>query len=245
MNQKKNNKKDLLKTQSMNLFNRIIGALFRPIKTFSYLNMKPDWWRAMCVIIIASILVSILYIHKTDLNKVTEIQLKESGSLEKLPDDQRQSTIKQHAQRMKYTLLLIPLILPIGFLIQTGILYFIFRLFKGGITFKKAFSMVSYSHLPLVIERIIAAIVLLLKSVNEIPFNRLVILDLTVFLVREQTSRFLWNLAYSMCFFSIWSLILLCIGMAAINNLNRRKSFIIVISFWLLWTIVNSFLGSL
>ncbi len=229
----------------MNLFNRIIGVLFRPIKTFSYLNMRPDWWGAMCVIIIVLILVSLLYVHKTDMEKVAQIQLEESGRLEEIPDEQRESTIKQHAQHMKNRRLLTPLALPVFFLIQAGILYLIFRLFKAGITFKKVFSVVSYSYLALAVESIITAIILLSKSVNEIPINHLLILDLTVFLVREQTSRILWNLAYSMCLFNIWAIILLCIGMASISNINRRKSVIIVISFWVVWIIIPSLFGNL
>jgi len=246
MSQDEIKRQEISDEPSMSFFSRIFGALFFPSKTFPHLNRRPDWLGAMVVIIIFSLCMSLLYAQKTDLIRITRQQLEQSGRIDELTEEQRQRAVEISSKIQRYVLLVGAIFFtPLTFLIIAGIMHLIFSLLQAGTTFKKVFSVVSYSYLPMVFSALIGIILLLGRKVNVVPIQDLVKSNLSVLLVQEESSKFLWNLASSIDFFSLWSVVLLCIGMTAISKISLKNSSLIVGSLWIVWVVIIAFLRSL
>jgi len=245
MNQEEIKKEEALEQPRMGFFSRVTGALFSPTKTFAYLDKRPDIWGAMILIFIFVFCLMVLYAQKTDLEFVTRQQLEQTGRAEQMTEEQLDQAVTIGAKIGKYMLMIGPLFSPIGFLIVAGVLYLIFKLFQGETTFKKAFSVVTYSYLPSIFSSIIGIILLLRSEVNKIPLESLVKSNLSILLTQEETSVFLWSLASRVDIFTIWIVILLSIAMATIKKTKLRNSFIVVGGLWIVWVLISALLGSL
>jgi hypothetical protein len=244
--QENNKKEEALTKPSMGLFSRIIGVIFSPSRTFSYLNKRPDWLGVLIVIIIFSLCMSLLYAQKTDLKAMTRLQLERSGRAEQMTEAQLDRAADISGKIGRYMMIVGPILgTPIAFLIVAGLLHLIFSLFQGDTTFKKVFSIVAHSYVPGIFASIIGILLLLTRKVNEIPIEELVKSNLSILFVQGETSKFLWNLSQSIDLFSIWAVVLLGIGMAAISKLKQRTSYIIVFSLWIVWVLINAFVRGL
>jgi hypothetical protein len=241
--QENNKKEEALKQPSMGLFSRIMGVIFSPSRTFSYLNKRPDWLAILIVIIIFSLCMSLLYAQKTDLKAMTRLQLERSGRAEQMTEAQLDRAADISGKIGRYMMIVGPIFgTPIVFLIVAGLLHLIFSLFQGDTTFKKVFSVVAYSFVPSIFSSIIGILLLLTRKVNEVPIEELVKSNLSILFVQGETSKFLWNLSQAIDLFSIWAVVLLGIGMAAISKLKQKTSYIIVISLWIVWILLTAFL---
>lgn len=246
MNQEEINKDEALEQPTMGFFSRVTGALFSPTKTFAYLDKRPDIWGAMIVIIIFTLCFSLLYVQKTDMKIITLQRLEQQGRTEQMTEEQLDQAVNIGAKIGKYMMIVGAFIgTPISFLIIGGILYLIFKLLQGETTFKKVFSVVSYSYLPGVFASLIGIILLLTKTTNEILPENLVKSNLSILLVQEEVSKFLWNLSSSIDIFSIWVVILLSICMAVLKKTKLINSFLIVGGLWIVWIVISSLLRGL
>jgi hypothetical protein len=201
------------------------------------------------IIIIFSLALSMLYAQKTDWKAMIRTQLERSGRADKITEEQLDQALS-----LKYLDVLFPRILmiaapiygiPIAFFIVAVLLHLIFSLFQGETTFKKVFSVVVYSYIPSIFSSIIGILLLLTRKVNEVPIEELVKSNISILFVQKEMPKFLWNLSQSIDIFSIWAVILLGIGMAAISKLKQRTSYIIVISMWIVWILISAFLKGL
>lgn len=241
--QENNKKNEALEQPSMGLFSRIICIITSPLRTFSYLDKRPDWLGVLVIIIIFSLAMSMLYAQKTDLKAMTRLQLERSGRADQMTEEQLDRAADISGKIGRYMMIAAPILgTPIAFLIVAGLLHLIFSLFQGETAFKKVFSVVAYSYIPGIFSSIIGILLLLTRKVNEVPIEELVKSNISILFVQKETPEFLWNLSQSIDIFSIWAVVLLGIGMAAISKLKQKTSYIIVISLWIVWILLYAFL---
>jgi hypothetical protein len=208
--QESNKKKESLEQPSMGLFNRMIGIITSPSRTFSYLDKRPDWLGVLVIIIIFSLALSMLYAQKTDLKAMTRLQLERSGRADQMTEEQLDRAADISGKIGRYMMIAAPILgTPIAFLIVAGLLHLVFSLFQGETAFKKVFSVVVYSYIPGIFSSIIGILLLLARKVNEVPIEELVKSNISILFVQKETPKFLWNLSQSIDIFSIWAVILL------------------------------------
>lgn len=245
MNQDEITNKETSKQTTIGFFSRITGVLFSPSKTFAYLDKRPDVWGAMILIIIVAFCTMFIYAQKSDFKTISRTRLELSPRYEQLSEEQIERVVNIQSKVEKYMSYVGPFLTPIIYLIIAGALYLIFKLFQGETTFRKTFSVVTYSFLPTVFSSLIAFVLLLAGKVNTIPIENLVKSSIMSFWDQKLIPPFWWRLGTSFDIFSIWTIILVSIGMAKIKKIKFIYSFLVVYGIWLIYVFGASALAAL
>ncbi len=233
--------------ESMGWLSRIGGVLFSPGKTFSYIASKPDWVIPLVVIIIFSLISVFMITTRVDLGAAVREQLEPRLERGEMSEEEFERAVEISVRIGKYTPFLGAfLFMPLMLLIISGVFHLIFTLQTGESTFRKVFSVTTYSFMPSVISSIITTLLLLSRRGGSItsPEN-LLRSSVAAFLDPETTSKFLYNLASSVEFFSIWILALLVFGYSAATNMSKKKTAVTVIALWLIFIIGKAAIASL
>ncbi|TKJ36137.1 hypothetical protein CEE39_00390 [bacterium (candidate division B38) B3_B38] len=233
--------------ESMGWLSRIGGVLFSPGKTFSYIASKPDWVIPLVVIIIFSLISVVLITSRIDIGAAVREQLAPRLERGEMSEEDVERAVEVSTRIGKYApyggvILFFPLML----LVISGVFHLIFTLQTGESTFRKVFSVTTYSFMPSVISSIITTLLLLSRPVGSVSSPEgLVRSSAAAFLDPQTTSKFLYNLASSVEFFSIWILALLVFGYSVAINLSKKKTAAVVIALWLIFIIGKAALASI
>ncbi len=126
-------------------------------------------------------------------------------------------------------------------LIVGGIMMLAYNLFVGaGATFSQSFSIVAHALLLGIVSTPIFLLVLFLRPPGTLDPDNPVATNLAAFLP-EESAKWLLVLCKSIDIFSIWMLVLLAIGFAAVNprKLKGSKSYVIAFSVWGVFVLVK------
>src|SRR5262249_15504301 len=104
---------------------------------------------------------------------------------------------------------------PIGYLIGAAVILFMVRVIMSApIRFKQTFAIFCYAGLPTIIQTILKAVVLFLKKpeefnlVNPLAFNPAAFMDF------QSANKFVYTIAKSVDVFTIWSILLIAVGLS-------------------------------
>jgi Yip1 domain len=236
----------------LNAVQRLMGTLFSPGETFKDVNRKPT----IIVPIILGMILAVaggLFFNwkvKPDWDRIfrAQIQRQLDRTGQSLPPEQ----IEQRVTFSKKLVPFFPLIgaigTPISYLIIAGILALGMMLIQAKTTFKKILSVVSWSYLATALVQTVVLIVVILvqdqetlnsidptQGLNIVPSNAGAFLP-------SGSSPALMAFANSLDIFSIWYLILLAIGLAAVagaRKITARKTGGLVFGLWLVWVVVK------
>jgi hypothetical protein len=233
--------------EGMGWLSRIGGVLFSPGKTFSYIASKPDWVIPLVVIIIFSLISVSMITTRVDMGAAVREQLEPRLERGEMSEEEFERAVEISARIGKYTPFLGAfLFLPLMLLIISGVFHLIFTLQTGESTFRKVFSVTTYSFMPSVISSIITTLLLLSRPGGSVTSPEdLLRSSVAAFLDPETTSEFFYNLASSVEFFSIWILALLVFGYSAATNMSKKKTAVTVIALWLIFIIGKAAIASL
>ncbi|MEW6737925.1 MAG: YIP1 family protein, partial [Acidobacteriota bacterium] len=229
-------------TSQLGMLERFAGLFFYPVEVFQDLNRRPTWVTPVLISIVMVILSGIVlsYRAKIDWEQFIRSRIEASGS--SMPSD---SVIQEQVNIAKrvanFTLLINGIAIPVTY-IAIAVIYAIGLMFlEAKTTFKKVFSVVAWSSCAVEsVTTLITILILMLRepeyidpstSISVIKSNLAALLPLTV-------SPFLKAIAASFDIFTIWLLILLTIGLAAVggsHKITRSKAGALVFSVWLLW----------
>jgi hypothetical protein len=132
-----------------------------------------------------------------------------------------------------------PLWAVVFLVILAAIFLLAFRLMGGEGTFKQAFSVTLYSWVPLLLNSIVMTIVAFSRDSLDPQLMPTLVKSNPAFLVDLKTHPVLFSALSSLDIFTIWTLILMIIGFAAMSRFSKVKSAVIVISLWLITLIVK------
>jgi hypothetical protein len=237
----------------LNALQRLTGTIFSPGETFRDVNRKPT-------IIVPIVLCMVLAVAggaffgwkvKPDWDHIfrAQIQRQLNKSGQSLPPEQ----IEQRVEFSKKLVPVFPIIGAVGAglacLIVSGVFALGMMLIQAKTTFKKILSVVSWSYLATALVQTVVLIVAIMvqdqETLNSIdPTQGLTIVpsNLGAFLP-EGTTGALKSIGLSLDLFSIWFLILLCIGFAAIAGAKKftpKKTAGIVFGFWIVWVLLKA-----
>jgi Yip1 domain len=236
----------------LNFIQRLIGTIFSPGPTFEDINRKPTWLAPVIISMILVVVGTVFFnlTAKPDWDRIFRTQIK------KQTERSGQSlTPEQINQRVEFSKKLVPFFpaiaaisVPIVYIVVAAIMALGMMLIQAGATFKKILSVVAWSWTGTSLVQSIVGIVALMvqdqetinnidptQGVNIVPSN------LGAFLP-DGTSGAMMAFANSIDIFSIWYLILLSIGLAAIagsRKITAKKTGTIVFGFWVLFVLVK------
>jgi hypothetical protein len=221
-------------------FQRIVGALFAPAETFEDIARKPDVLAPLIFLILIGYASTIAIMPIMDWEAVVAQQADQmrarQPNLSDAEVDRMANMTRSMGQVMGYVG---PILGAIWWLIIAGVMLIAFRLFGGEGNFKQAFSATLYSWMPLTILSIVTTIVARARGSFDPTQAATIVKSNPAFLIDMKEQPVLFSLLSSIDLFTIWTVVLLIFGFAALSRLSRAKAAAIVISLWIVTIVVK------
>jgi hypothetical protein len=223
---------------------RLLNTFFAPSKTFTDLRRSANWWAPFLIIVIVSTLFVYVVDQKVGFRKVADnliqLQPKQADRIERLPADQRELAMRRQAVATRIVSYGIPVVALIIYAILTGVLFASIKFGANAeVKFKTLFALVVYSRLPELIMSLLAMLSLM-AGVSSDAFN----LENPAatnpgYFLDPSGSPVLRTLLTSLDVFSIWTMILVAIGITCISKVKRGTAFAIVFGWWFLLLLIR------
>jgi len=220
-----------------NSFQRIAGVLFAPVDTFRDIARKPDILVPLIVLVVIGFLVTAVLVPRMDFETMMRTQMEQSGR--NMPEADMQRSLKIMSSFGKVMAWAGPIWGILFYVIIAGVLLLAHRLMGGEGNFAQAFSATLYAWIPQAINSIIVAIVAFAKGEIDPSTMATLVKSNPAFLVDMKEHPVLFSALSSIDIFTIWTVILLIIGFAALSRFSKAKSAAIVISLWLVAIVVK------
>lgn len=227
---------------------RLTGALFSPGETFEDVNRKPTWI-APIIIAIVTVVASTLFFQwrvNPDWDTIMRNQIKTQAdrSNQSLTEEQMQQRVDVGKVIAKFSPLIAGIFTPIIYAILAGVFALGMMFIQAKTTYKKILSVIAWSSAATaVVATIVTMAALLVRdqeslhSIDPTQGTGIVPSNIGSFLPSD-SSAVLKALAGSIDIFTIWFLILLTIGFAAIAGSRKIKTSNtgrMVFGFWLVF----------
>lgn len=233
---------------NLGVLQRLTGCIISPGETFADINRKPTWIVPVLIIVVVA-LASFALLQwkvKPDWNQIIRQQItaRAQSSGQNLTEEQIQQQVRIGSTFAKYTPVVIIVFTPIVYLALAGIFALALLLMQAQTTFRKIFSVVTWSAcVTSLMGAIVTVLALFLKQdVESIDLTKPESISVTNLggLMPSDMSAPLKALGASFDVFTIWLLILLAIGFAAVSgkrSMTTGKSASVVFGLWVLWVI--------
>jgi hypothetical protein len=233
-------------------FARLTGTLLSPGETFADVNRKPTWIAPM-IIAIATVLASTFFFQwrvHPDWDSIMRNQMKKQmeRTNQSLTEEQMQQRVAFGKTIAKFTPIIAAVFTPIVYVILAGIFALGLMFIQAKTTFKKILSVVAWGCAATGIVATIVTMASLmvrdeesLGSIDPTQGAGIVPSNLAAFLP-SGTSAVIRSLAGSLDIFTIWILILLSIGFAAIagsRKITTGKAATVVFGFWAVFVLLK------
>lgn len=222
-----------------NPFQRIVGVLFAPTPTFESIARRPDVLVPLAIVVLLTIVSGIALARVLDFNAIAREAIETAPNTAQMSPEQMERVTKFSAATMKVMSYASPFIAVLILAITAGILLIAFRLMAGDGDFRQAFSVTTYAWYPRLLKALLATVVLMNRKSLSVFDLQNPLRSNPAFLFNPKTQPVAFALATSFDVFSIWSLVLLVIGFAAISKLSRTRSAAIVIVLWVIGTLFS------
>lgn len=224
-----------------NSFARMIGVLFSPSETFASIARRPDWVVPLLVIIVIGYVGTIIVLPRMDWDAIATMQEEQmkakNPNMSQEQIDQMARMTKAGGKVFGYVA---PVVFVIWYLLVAGVLLLTFRLTGGEGTFKQAFSATLYSWMPLLLGSIVGTIVIVARGgLFDPTFAATLVKSNPAFLTDPKANPVLFALLASFDIFTIWTVVLLIIGFAALSRSSKAKAATIVISWWVVCILIK------
>lgn len=231
---------------------RLVGTLFSPGETFEDLNRKPTWV-APILIAMVTVLASTLFFEwrvkpNWDQIMLSETRKRVQKSGQTVSEEQIQQQASIGAMFAKFSPLLAVVFMPVFYVVLAGIFALGLMFIQAKTTFKKILSVISWSGAATGIVGLLVTVAVLfvrdpaeIRNLNPSEFGNIVPSNIGAFLSSD-TSAVIRSIASSLDVFTIWWLILLSMGFAAIagsRKITSGKTGAMVFGFWLVFVLLK------
>ena len=220
---------------------RVTNTFTAPSKTFEDIKRgNKSWWMPFILIaLVGYIFFAAIYL-KVGMQTVVDNQIKLDPKAEErlaqVPPDQRETQLKISVYVTEGVFIANPLFvlggLAVMSLVLLGTINFVFG---GKATYGGIFTVWMFASLPSVIKTLLGTLVLYLGAPPE-QFNIKNFAPTNVaafaFPNAAEANKALYSLASSLDIITIWTLVLLSIGVATVAGVKRNSGYIAVFGWW-------------
>jgi Yip1 domain len=212
---------------------RLLDVFIAPSKTFTDLRRNASWWAPFLIIVIVSVMFCYVVDQKVGFRKVVDNQIqlqpKAAERLEQMPADKREKAIAQQVAITKGVAYVVPLIGLVVYAIFAVILLLTVKVVtSANVTFGAFYALIVYSRLPEVVKALLT-ILSLAAGVSSDAFDiKNPLATNGAYFLDPTASPVLRALLSSLDVITIWTLILVAIGVACISQIKRGTAFAIV-----------------
>jgi hypothetical protein len=220
---------------SISPFGRIIGVLFSPKATFEDIARRPSWILPVLLSTILGIASTVAMNQRVNWRETIGQQLEKSPQAANLSAEQKQRQVEISAKVTADVVYIIGVVGSVLFALVVGaIMMLAYNLLAGaGASFSQSFGIAAHTLVVGLVRTPLFLLVLFLRPPGTIDPNNPVATNLAI-LLPEGSAKWLVTLCQSIDIFTIWTLVLLAIGFAAVNprKLQGSKSYAIAFSVW-------------
>src|ERR1035438_2298528 len=211
---------------SLSQAQRLIDTFIAPSKTFTDLRRSASWWAPFLIIAIVSFLFIYVVDQKVGFRKVAENQLqlqpKAAEQMENMPPAQRDKVMQQRVDLTKIISYAVPAIALIIYAILAAVLFATLKFgASADVKYKTMFALIVYTRLPELL-RALLTILSLVGGVSGDAFNiENPVATNPGYFIDPSGSAVLRALLTPLDVITIWSLVLIAIGIPRISNVKR------------------------
>jgi len=223
-------------------FGRVVGVLFSPGKTFEDIARTPSWVLPILITTVLSIISVVALNQRMNWRDYIIQQMDKNPRAAQLSTDQKQ---QQADMAVKFTVGIVyasGFLVPICFALIVGlVMWGAYNLLAGaGARFSQAFSIVAHAGLVGIVSTPLFLLVLFLRPPGTMDPENPLATNLAA-LLPEDSAKWLFALCKSIDVFSLWTLILIAIGFAAVNpkKLKGAKSFTTAFTVWAVYVVLR------
>jgi hypothetical protein len=221
---------------------RILGVFFSPGETFQDIVRKPTWVLPVVLLTLLSVAVSFSINQRINWREFMSQQIEKSPRAAQMSPEQKQQQIEGGAKFSPVFTYAIGLLGPItAALLVALVMWGAYTLLGGASTnFGTAFSIASHAFLTGLVSSPLFILILYLKPFGTIDLENPIATNLAA-LLPDESAKWLVALCKSIDIFSIWTLILLAIGFAAVNpkKLKGGKPYTIAFTVWAAFVVIR------
>jgi hypothetical protein len=226
---------------------RVTSIFSAPSKTFEDIrNGNKSWWLPFIILILIGYVFFAAITLKVGWSQVAENAIrmnpKTEEKLAQVPPDQRAMTMKitQYSMEGGFAAspILVLIFVALGSLVLWGTINFAFG---GKATFGGVFAVWMFAALPGLIKTVLGTIVIFAGGTPE-TFNldNFAPTNLGAFLAHPpETNAALYKLATAIDFTTIWSMILMGMGIAIVARVKRGSGYIAVFGWWAIIVLIT------
>ena len=219
-----------------NPFARIVGVFFSPDATFASIARRPDWVVPLVVLLVLSVVSGLIMAKRLDFAAPAREAMEANKNLSTEDAERMERMSASVGKVLSYAA---PVFSVIIFALVAGVLLLAFRLMGGEGTFKQAFSVTLYAWVPLLILGIVTLIVILARGTFDPMSAATLVKSNPAFLVDMKEQPALFSMLSALDLFTIWSIVLLSFGFAALSKLSVKGTAAIVVSLWIALILVR------
>jgi len=219
---------------------QLVKIFTDPVTFFQNLRENPTWLLPLILII----LMSIIFTSVTK-DQMLEFRKQMIYDSEKIPEELKDQSIEQIENMSPgayFTQAVIGSFIGVGliYVIGAGFLLLIGNFFLGGqATFKQMFALFTWANMVSIVEMLVKMILVLQKNSMEVYTS------LALFMDPAKSKTFIFQLLNAIDVFTIWKVILLAIGFGIIYRFSAKKSYITVISIYVVYVLLSIGIGRL
>jgi hypothetical protein len=226
-------------TPGLTQMQRVIDTFTAPSKTFNDIKRgNRSWWMPFLIMVLISYIFFAAITTKIGWGQVAQNAIhmdpKTEERMSQQPQAQRDTTMKftQYAMEGSFAAspLLILGVLALMSLVLLGTINFGFG---GKAKFSSVFAVWMYAGLPGIIKTILGTIVIYAGMAPEsFNLNNFAPTNIGAFLAPNEPNAAIYKLATALDFTTIWSMVLLAIGISIVAGVKRSSGYIAVFGWW-------------
>lgn len=228
-------------SQRLTQWQRVLDTFTAPSKTFEDIKHgNRSWWLPLIIYALVSYLLFAVVANRIGMQQVVENQIhlnpKAEARLAQAPPAQREMSTKISLYVTEAGFIASPVFVLVGTAIMALVLWGTINfVFAGKATFSGIFAVFMYAWLPSILKSLLGIITILAGMAPE-SFNikNIAPTNLGAFLDPIETNKALYTLATSLDLITIWTLVLLSIGIATVAGVKRGSGYVAVFGWWIL-----------
>lgn len=224
----------------VNPFQRIVGVLTAPLRTFAEIARRPDILVPLILIVVIGYGATFAIMPRMDFDAMMDAQFEQAKKQNpNMSEEDFERMSKFGTAFAKGIGFVQPLLMIVWYVIIAGVLLLAFRMFGGEGTFKQAFSVTLYAWIPYVILAIITTIIVVVKGSFDPITAATLVKSNPAFLVDMKEQMVLYSLLSQLDIFTFWVLALLIIGFSSVSKFSKAKAAAVVIPIWLVLVVIR------
>lgn len=220
---------------------RVAHMFSAPSKTFEDIKRgNRSWWLPLIIYALVGYALFAVVVNRIGMQQVVDNQIrlnpKAEERLAQAPPAQREMSKRISLYITEGAFAAGPAFILVGAAVLSLVLWGTINfVFGGKATFSSVFAVMMYGWMPTTIKSILGIITILAGMAPE-SFNvkNMAPTNLAAFLDPIETNKALYALAMSLDIISIWTMVLVSIGVAVVAGVKRGSGYIAVFGWWVM-----------